>query len=76
MKMVNSDEVTDIRMMEGVKLLMMLHAIDVYEDMTADREVPVFVWLMYARDTSDNPRMLFKNHINMVGDNSGLEQVC
>ncbi|XP_064634305.1 uncharacterized protein LOC135492082 isoform X2 [Lineus longissimus] len=75
MKMVNGDEVTDIRMMEGVKLLMMLHAIDVYEDMTADREVPVFVWLMYARDTSDNPRMLFKNHINTVGDSGGLEQV-
>ena len=40
------------------------------------RNTPVFAWLLFARDTSETPEGLFRNHINVVGDSAGLEQVC
>lgn len=61
--------------MEAVKLLMMLTAIQLYEDYNNGGDVPVFVWLLFARDTSETPRDLLKNHLNGVGDSAGLEQV-
>lgn len=38
-------------------------------------EVPVFVWLLYARDTSDTPESFLLNHVNKIGDTGGMEQV-
>ncbi|XP_033101358.1 uncharacterized protein LOC117104614 isoform X2 [Anneissia japonica] len=42
---------------------------------TLQTEVPTFVWLIFARDTSPNPRTLMLNHLNNVGSQGGLEQV-
>ncbi|XP_070565667.1 uncharacterized protein [Ptychodera flava] len=65
----------DIQLMEAVKLLMLYNAIRLHEDNSTGKEVPVFVWLMYARDTSETPEKLMLNHFNLVGDSGGLEQV-
>ena len=62
--------------MEATKTLMMLTAIKLHQDYTADKPVPTFVWLMFARDTSLDPKSFFENHLNPVGDAAGLEQVC
>ena len=56
------------------QILMMLKAIDLHEKMLRD-EHPMFVIFMFARDTSETLQLLFKNHINKVGDTGGLEQV-
>lgn len=61
--------------MEAIKLLMFLEAHSLYEASQKGDDVPVFVWLLFARDTSENPESLLKNHINSVGDSGGLEQV-
>ncbi len=54
---------------------MMLRALRLYDDYRAQKAVPTFVWLMFARDTSQNPQAFFTNHLNPVGDAAGLEQV-
>jgi hypothetical protein len=60
----------DIRLMEAVKVLMMLNAISTYE---ADRPTtatagtdPVVIWQMMSSDTSLTAEMFFHNHINCV----------
>jgi ubiquitin thioesterase otulin len=43
--------------------------------MEQGNDVPVFAWLMFARDTSENMSSFVRNHLNQVGDSGGLEQV-
>ncbi|XP_074660924.1 uncharacterized protein LOC141913318 isoform X2 [Tubulanus polymorphus] len=73
--LMNSSRQTDRMLMEAVKLLMMATVIRLYDDMKSDKEVPVFAWLMFARETSQNPRMFFARHLDKIGHTSGLEQV-
>lgn len=65
-------------MMEAAKLLMLVDIIEIYkqhqnQQRTAD--IPVFAWLLFARESSTTPADLIKNHLNMVGSTGGLEQV-
>ena len=71
----NTDSQSEIELMEAVKLLMLLKARDLFGDMSQGNDVPIFVWLMFARDTSENVELFVKNHLNPVGDSGGLEQV-
>jgi ubiquitin thioesterase otulin len=73
--LLNSSEETDIRLMEAVKVLLMLKTLSLYEASNSGKEVPVFVWLLFARDSSPDPEKFFINHLNCVGDSGGLEQV-
>ncbi|XP_069133061.1 serine-rich adhesin for platelets-like isoform X1 [Argopecten irradians] len=75
MSMLNSDPVGDVMLMEGVKLLMLLEAVRLYNASQTGADVPIFVWLLFARDTSDTPAKFVKNHLNCVGGSAGLEQV-
>ncbi|XP_053322966.1 ubiquitin thioesterase otulin [Spea bombifrons] len=60
---------------EAVKFLMLKTAIDLYNANEEGKEVPVFSWLLFARNTSNNPCEFMKNHLNQVGHTGGLEQV-
>ncbi|XP_075069023.1 ubiquitin thioesterase otulin isoform X2 [Mixophyes fleayi] len=60
---------------EAVKFLMLKTAIDLYNANKDGKEVPVFSWLLFARNTSSNPCEFLKNHLNQVGHTGGLEQV-
>ncbi|XP_063779029.1 ubiquitin thioesterase otulin isoform X2 [Pseudophryne corroboree] len=60
---------------EAVKFLMLKTAIDLYNANAYGKEVPVFSWLLFARNTSSNPCDFMKNHLNQVGHSGGLEQV-
>nr|XP_011449054.2 uncharacterized protein LOC105343394 isoform X2 [Crassostrea gigas] len=73
--LLNLDTKVDLQCMEAIKLLMFLEAHSLYEASQKGDDVPVFVWLLFARDTSENPESLLKNHINPVGDSGGLEQI-
>ncbi|OWF54973.1 Ubiquitin thioesterase otulin [Mizuhopecten yessoensis] len=73
--LLNSDPAGDVMLMEGVKLLMLLEAVRLYNRSQTGADVPLFVWLMFARDTSDTPAKFVTNHLNCVGDTAGLEQV-
>ena len=74
-QLLNSGSEEEITLLEAMKLLMFLCAVELYQRNIAGDEVPVFVWLMYARDTSETPAELLRNHINKCGDSGGLEQV-
>ncbi|KAJ1203938.1 hypothetical protein NDU88_007719 [Pleurodeles waltl] len=60
---------------EAVKFLMLCKAIDLYNDNLEGKEVPMFSWLLFARNTSSNPQEFMENHLNQVGYTGGLEQV-
>ncbi|XP_062986305.1 ubiquitin thioesterase otulin isoform X2 [Elgaria multicarinata webbii] len=68
-------EEDEYRLYEAVKFLMLNIAIKLYEDNEKEKEVPVFSWLLFARDTSRNPSQLMENHLNQLGHTGGLEQV-
>ena len=74
--LLNNKQIVDLQMMEAAKALMMLAALKLHQDYKADKPVPTFVWLMFARDTSLDPKSFFENHLSPVGDSAGLEQVC
>ncbi|CAH2283919.1 ubiquitin thioesterase otulin isoform X2 [Pelobates cultripes] len=69
----NEDE--EYCLYEAVKFLMLKTAIDLYNANVEGREVPVFSWLLFARNNSNDPCEFMKNHLNKVGHTGGLEQV-
>ncbi|XP_037068017.1 ubiquitin thioesterase otulin-like isoform X2 [Pollicipes pollicipes] len=71
----NSDPDLDLRCMEAVKLHMLAAAVQLERDQSALQTVPLFATLLFARDTSATPRDLMANHLNLVGDSGGLEQI-
>uniref|UniRef100_H2YYF2 Uncharacterized protein n=1 Tax=Ciona savignyi TaxID=51511 RepID=H2YYF2_CIOSA len=71
----NSGSNAEIKLFEAVKLIMLESAVKLYADNCKGIEVPVFVWLLFARDTSSDPESLMINHLNSVGNSGGLEQV-
>ncbi|XP_054237549.1 ubiquitin thioesterase otulin isoform X1 [Indicator indicator] len=72
-KLFKSEE-EEYRLYEALKFLMLNTAIKLYSDDKNGRRVPVFSWLLFARDTSSNPCQLMHNHLNHIGHSGGLEQ--
>ena len=71
----NSGSNVEIKIFEALKLIMLDTAIRLHEANNHNEEVPVFAWLLFARDTSTNPKNLMLNHLNHAGKSGGLEQV-
>ena len=71
----NGDRKIDFAIMEAMKLLMLEQAVWLYRRMQRGEDVPVWVFILFARDTSPDPQTLVRNHFNNVGDKGGLEQV-
>uniref|UniRef100_A0A8B9BL55 OTU deubiquitinase with linear linkage specificity n=1 Tax=Anser brachyrhynchus TaxID=132585 RepID=A0A8B9BL55_9AVES len=69
------NEEEEYSLYEALKFLMLNTAIELYNDDKNGRRVPVFSWLLFARDTSSNPCQLMHNHLNQIGHSGGLEQV-
>ncbi|XP_076147060.1 uncharacterized protein LOC143131356 isoform X1 [Alosa pseudoharengus] len=62
-------------LMEALKLLMLARAVELHAAMQKGDDVPIFCWLLFARDTSSCPRTFLANHLSQVGFSGGLEQV-
>jgi hypothetical protein len=80
LELLNFDPEIDLKMLEAMKVLMMLEAIDMHKVFTGGVQAPtnkppVFVWLMYSRQSSQSPEALFTNHINPLGDVHPAHQV-
>ncbi|XP_035173741.1 ubiquitin thioesterase otulin isoform X1 [Oxyura jamaicensis] len=69
------NEEEEYSLYEALKFLMLNTAIKLYNDDKNGKRVPVFSWLLFARDTSSNPCQLMHNHLNQIGHSGGLEQV-
>nr|XP_057916495.1 uncharacterized protein LOC131108999 [Doryrhamphus excisus]XP_057916496.1 uncharacterized protein LOC131108999 [Doryrhamphus excisus] len=65
----------ELAMLEALKLLMLARTVELHGHMQAGRDVPLFCWLLFARDSSDCPRSFLANHLGHVGLSAGLEQV-
>jgi ubiquitin thioesterase otulin len=75
-RLLNSDLIFDLHLVEAVKLHMLACAMQLYDSNCAGQhEVPVFAVLLFARDTSETPHDLMNNHLQAVGNTAGLEQV-
>ncbi|XP_059801150.1 ubiquitin thioesterase otulin-like [Hypanus sabinus] len=68
-------ETEEYRMYEAVKIMMLAKAIELDCSKVQEKEVPLFCWLMFARDTSTAPYQFMRNHLNHVGHTGGLDQV-
>ncbi|XP_078395255.1 uncharacterized protein LOC144678975 isoform X2 [Cetorhinus maximus] len=65
----------EYRLYEAMKILMLAKAIELDCDKVQKKEIPLFCWLLFARDTSTDPYHFMKNHLNHVGYTGGLDQV-
>uniref|UniRef100_A0A8P4K4Q7 OTU deubiquitinase with linear linkage specificity a n=2 Tax=Dicentrarchus labrax TaxID=13489 RepID=A0A8P4K4Q7_DICLA len=65
----------ELGLLEALKLLMLGRAAELHGCMQTGEDVPLFCWLLFARDTSDCPRSFLSNHLSHVGLSAGLEQV-
>ncbi|TNN54944.1 Ubiquitin thioesterase otulin [Liparis tanakae] len=65
----------ELGLLEALKLLMLGSAVELHGCMAAGGDVPLFCWLLFARDSSDGPRSFLSNHLSHVGLGAGLEQV-
>ncbi|XP_042366233.1 uncharacterized protein LOC121960537 [Plectropomus leopardus] len=65
----------ELGLLEAIKLLMLGRAVELHGCMQSGGDVPLFCWLLFARDSSDCPRSFLSNHLSHVGLSAGLEQV-
>ncbi|KAJ3611082.1 hypothetical protein NHX12_021098 [Muraenolepis orangiensis] len=65
----------ELGLLEALKLLMLGCALELHHRMQQGLDVPVFCWLLFARDSSPCPRTFLTNHLRHVGVSGGLEQV-
>ncbi|XP_038653088.1 uncharacterized protein LOC119966018 isoform X2 [Scyliorhinus canicula] len=65
----------EYRLYEAMKILMLAKAIELDRDKVQEKEIPLFCWLLFARDTSTDPYHFMQNHLNHVGYTGGLDQV-
>ncbi|XP_047423710.1 uncharacterized protein LOC124995414 [Mugil cephalus] len=65
----------ELGLLEALKLLMLARAVELHGCMQSGEDVPLFCWLLFARDSSDCPQSFLSNHLSHVGLTAGLEQV-
>ncbi|XP_062415143.1 FK506-binding protein 5-like isoform X2 [Pungitius pungitius] len=65
----------ELGLLEALKLLMLGRAVELHGAMMGGGDVPLFCWLLFARDSSACPRSFLSNHLSHVGLGAGLEQV-
>lgn len=65
----------ELGLLEALKLLMLGRAVELHSCMQGGGDVPLFCWLLFARDSSVCPRSFLSNHLRHVGLSAGLEQV-
>lgn len=65
----------ELGLLEALKLLMLGRAVELHGCMQGGEDVPLFCWLLFARDSSECPRSFLSNHLSHVGLSAGLEQV-
>ncbi|KAM9308270.1 uncharacterized protein PAF06_012453 [Gastrophryne carolinensis] len=73
-KVVFSDNATEHKLYEALKFIMLYLVIEAYENLKTEQLVQSFFHLLFSRDTSADPLSYMMNHLNSVGDTTGLEQ--
>ena len=71
----NHQPLLDYQLLEAVKLLMLLSGLELYDQSRQGRPIPTFVCLLFGRDTARSLEDWVGNHLNVLGDTAGFEQV-
>jgi len=68
--LLNGSPDIDRQLIEAVKVVVMLAAINAHENFVSGIEVssPVIVWQTFGRKSSHSAEMFFHEHINHIGD--------
>lgn len=74
-KLLNTNPRLDLQLCEAVKLHMLASALQLHGTSSCGNTVPLFAMIMFARQSSQTPADFMKNHLNIVGDTGGLEQI-
>ncbi|CAH2283916.1 inactive ubiquitin thioesterase OTULINL isoform X1 [Pelobates cultripes] len=74
-KTIFSDEATENKLYEAVKFIMLYLVIEAYENMKLEQDIPSFYTYLFSRESSADPLSFMMNHLNSVGDTTGLEQI-
>ncbi|XP_072139379.1 uncharacterized protein [Mobula birostris] len=69
------DQVTEQKMYEAIKFLMLYKAIHLHNAMENGRNVPEFCKHLFARSTSLYPYYLMINHLNLIGHSRDFEEI-
>ncbi|XP_059801146.1 ubiquitin thioesterase otulin-like isoform X2 [Hypanus sabinus] len=69
------DQVTEQKIYEAVKFLMLYKAIHLHNAMENGRNVPEFCKHLFARSTSLYPYYLMINHLNLIGHSRDFEEI-
>ena len=72
--LLNGSPTVDIQLTEAAKVIVMLVAIDAYENFISGIEVssPVIIWQIFGRESSHSAERFFHEHVNCVGDTAIL----
>ena len=72
--LLNGSPDVDMRLIEAVKVVVMLAAIGAHENFISGIDVssPVIVWQTFGRKSSHSAEMFFHEHVNHVGDDATL----
>ncbi|XP_051871723.1 ubiquitin thioesterase otulin-like [Pristis pectinata] len=68
------DQVTEQKIYEAIKFLMLYKAIHLHNTMENGRTVPEFCKYLFARSTSLYPYYLMINHLNLIGHTRSFEE--
>uniref|UniRef100_A0A6I8N8V5 OTU deubiquitinase with linear linkage specificity like n=1 Tax=Ornithorhynchus anatinus TaxID=9258 RepID=A0A6I8N8V5_ORNAN len=70
-----SDKNTEYKLYEALKFIMLFQVIEAYEQVKSGKCVPSPFNHLLSQETSSDPLSFMMNHLNSVGDTSGLEQI-
>lgn len=51
---------------EGLRLLMFIRVVELYDGYACGDDVPLHAWMLFSRESSCNPRHYFTNHIQTI----------
>ncbi|CAM1303670.1 Uncharacterised protein g3574 [Pycnogonum litorale] len=77
----DSDSSVELKILDAVKLLMMLSCIDLYALVSIELSVdvitngPVFPFLLFLKPEASSPKMYFVNHLNYLGSHLRLNEL-
>lgn len=73
--LLNHSPEMDLSLLEGLKILMMLKAVELFDDYVGQKNVPSFVLQLFAMESSKSLELFFNNHINVIGNTVPMKSV-
>lgn len=73
--LLNHSPEMDHSLLEGLKILMVLKAIELFSERAGHKDVPSFVLQLFAKESSKSLESFFTSHINVIGNTRPMRAV-